>query len=258
MRVLVVEDDLHPHGGQERCLLECTEELAARGHEIDLFYRASGESFAEYNRFCRNVHHIPGHLLDGRAPVRSVVRWIRSTRIAARGSHDIVYINQHQDSPFGAAVAILKRIPLVCHLHLPPPVGRGIQWRLARPTIARYIAVSHHTRTQYLARGVAPTRIEVVHNGIDLERYQELDSPQCAAFRRALGIPLGAFVVLYAGRLDPGKGVEVLIDAFNRLGLTPDKGRLLIAGGPRLHRDAGSMYEPTSRWSTPWTGSSVS
>jgi glycosyltransferase involved in cell wall biosynthesis len=87
---------------------------------------------------------------------------------------------------------------------------------------------------------VAPARIQVVHNGIDLDRYREPDSTQRAAFRRSLGIPPGAFVVLYAGRLDPEKGVEILIDAFNLLGLAPEKGRLLIVGAPRLHRDVGA------------------
>ena len=240
MRVLVVEDDLHPHGGQERCLLEFTAGLSGRGHQIDLLYRSFGESFDEYRRFCRDIHRIPGHLLEGRRPVQSVLRWLRSTSIAARGEHDIVYINQHQDSPFGAAVATLKRIPLVCHLHQAPPAGWGIQWALARSKITRYIAVSHHTRAQYLARGVPPSLIDIVHNGIDLCRYRETDVSQRAASRRALDIPLAAFVVLYAGRLDPEKGIEDLIDAYALLGLSPDQGRLVVAGAPRNHRDAAA------------------
>lgn len=250
MRVLIIEDDLHLYGGQERCLLEVTAELANRGHEIDLLYRSPGESLVEYRRFCREIRRVPGHLIEGRRPVGSILRWLRTTGIAARGRHDIVYINQHQDAPFGAAVATLKRIPLVCHLHLPPPAGRGIQWALARSKITRYITVSHHTRTQYVARGVAPSRIDVVHNGIDLDRYREPEAAQRAAFRRAHGIPLETFVVLYAGRLDPEKGIDVLIDAYALLGLSPAEGRLMIAGAPRNHRDAAAAREYVAALST--------
>ena len=52
---------------------------------------------------------------------------------------------------------------------------------------------------------------------IDLDRYDEPDSTERAAFRRALGIRPETFVVLYAGRLDAEKGIEVLIDAIQGL-----------------------------------------
>ncbi len=243
MRILVVEDELHPHGGQERCLLEYTAELAARGHVIDLLYRSPGESLPEYTRFCGSVRQIPGHLLASRDLRSGLLHWLQSARIATSELHDVVYINQHQDSPFGAAVAALQRVPLVCHLHQPPPAGRGLQWRLARRKIARYIAVSHHTRAQYVARGVSPQCIDVVQNGIDLNRYREPDPAQTAAFRRALGIPCDAFVVLYAGRLDIEKGIEVLIEAYETLRIPPAQGRLVIVGAPRNHRDCRAAQE---------------
>jgi glycosyltransferase involved in cell wall biosynthesis len=50
--------------------------------------------------------------------------------------------------------------------------------------------------------------------------------------RRALGVPADAFVTLYLGRVAPEKGVDVLVRAWNSLGLTPDEGRLLIVGPP--------------------------
>lgn len=48
--------------------------------------------------------------------------------------------------------------------------------------------------------------------------------------RRALGVPPDAFVALYLGRVVPYKGVDVLVRAWDRLGLSPDEGRLLIVG----------------------------
>ncbi len=55
--------------------------------------------------------------------------------------------------------------------------------------------------------------------------------------------------MLYAGRLDREKGIEVLIDAYESLGLPPDGGCLVMAGAPRNHREpeAGHAYAASLR-----------
>ena len=235
MRVLMVEDDLHPYAGQERSQFANARALAARGHEIDLIYRAPGELLAEYQTFCHSLRRAPGHLLDLRTPLRSSVSWLRTTALAVRSRYDIVYINQYQDAPFGAAVSTLERIPLVCHLRQPPPSGVGIQWPVARSRVSRCVAVSFHTRAQYVGHGMPAERIEVVHNGIDLDVFHP-DRSRGMSWRRSHGIEDDEFLVLYVGRLDPEKGIETLLDAHARMDLSPRACRLVLAGGPRNHQ----------------------
>ncbi|HYA68877.1 MAG TPA: glycosyltransferase family 4 protein, partial [Acidimicrobiales bacterium] len=80
-------------------------------------------------------------------------------------------------------------------------------------------------------------RIDVVYNGIVADDYPVGGAEELARARAELGIDPGAFVVLFCGRLDAEKGLEVLLDAWGRLGLAPAEGRLVILGLPVLHPD---------------------
>jgi glycosyltransferase involved in cell wall biosynthesis len=69
-------------------------------------------------------------------------------------------------------------------------------------------------------------------NGVDASRFAP--TPQivrrAAQLRRQLGIPLGAPVVLFVGRLTCDKGIPELIEAFSQLAVRFPELRLLLAG----------------------------
>jgi D-inositol-3-phosphate glycosyltransferase len=78
-----------------------------------------------------------------------------------------------------------------------------------------------------------PARVEVVHPGVDLGVFRPFDA---AAERARLGLPADAQVLLFAGRLQPLKGPDVLLRAVAALlDRAPDlRSRLVvpIVGGP--------------------------
>lgn len=76
--------------------------------------------------------------------------------------------------------------------------------------------------------GVAPSRLRVIRNGVDLTIYQ----PQvnAAAARASLGLPEGGFVVGSAGRLAPEKDLAVLVRAIDQARRMRDDVRLVLAG----------------------------
>jgi D-inositol-3-phosphate glycosyltransferase len=78
-----------------------------------------------------------------------------------------------------------------------------------------------------------PGRVEVVHPGVDLQVFRPRDTH---AAREHLGLPPDAHVVLFAGRLQPLKGPDVLLRAVARLlEHQPDlRTRLVVpvVGGP--------------------------
>ncbi|MFF3494396.1 glycosyltransferase [Streptomyces sp. NPDC002795] len=97
--------------------------------------------------------------------------------------------------------------------------------RLGRATIAVSPAVAERLRRW----GVAPHRVHVVPNGVDVPRFA-FDAAARAATRRELGLPADAFVIGGVGRLVAGKRFDVLIDALRDL---PGDVRLLLVGtGP--------------------------
>jgi glycosyltransferase involved in cell wall biosynthesis len=62
-----------------------------------------------------------------------------------------------------------------------------------------------------------------------------------ARARDVLGLPQEGFIALYFGRLDPEKGIDVLLEGWRRLGLGGDD-RLLLVGSPSTHLHDGDSY----------------
>ncbi|WP_393082889.1 glycosyltransferase [Streptomyces sp. LN704] len=96
--------------------------------------------------------------------------------------------------------------------------------RLGRSTVAVSPTVADRLRRW----GVPGPRIEVVPNGIDVDRFR-FDPVLRERTRRRLGLPADAYVVGGVGRLAAGKRFDVLIRALAQL--PPDHWLLLVGGG---------------------------
>ena len=60
----------------------------------------------------------------------------------------------------------------------------------------------------------APERVGVVPGGVDLDRFRIIPGNQA---RNLLGIPPSSWVILYAGRFDPLKGIDTIIESIGSL-----------------------------------------
>lgn len=100
-------------------------------------------------------------------------------------------------------------------------------WRGCRCFVGNSPSVVEH-----LARyaGIAGDRLRLVRGGVDASRFAGVHPVD----RRALGVPEDARLVLWTGRLDPVKGLAVLLDAFARLHPSEHAAHLLLAGSGSL------------------------
>jgi glycosyltransferase involved in cell wall biosynthesis len=76
----------------------------------------------------------------------------------------------------------------------------------------KIIVVSNATKNYVLSLGADPEKIEVLHNGVDLNRFK----PQTGikdGIRKKLGIPKDAIVVLTVRRLVYKNGIDTLIES---------------------------------------------
>lgn len=76
-------------------------------------------------------------------------------------------------------------------------------WNGAQHLIDHFITVSEFQKRQMVAMGIDENRLSTVHNFLDLSKYSQS--------------PIIGDYVLYFGRLEKEKGLEVLLDAFEHL-----------------------------------------
>jgi glycosyltransferase involved in cell wall biosynthesis len=112
----------------------------------------------------------------------------------------------------------------------------------------RIIAVSHAVHDAMRRRGVDYPNIQVVHNGIDLSRYQLNETPD--QLRQKHNIPAGVPVIGVVGNIREWKGQETLVRATALLAekypgirclLVGDCGKADRAYGERLERIAREL-----------------
>ncbi|MER3390176.1 MAG: glycogen synthase [Microcella sp.] len=91
------------------------------------------------------------------------------------------------------------------------------------------VAVSDGMRRDILRcyPGLDDSRVSVIHNGIDLDRWRRVDDPAAV---RALGIDPDRPSVVFVGRITRQKGLPYLLEAARRL--PPEVQLILCAGAP--------------------------
>ena len=91
------------------------------------------------------------------------------------------------------------------------------------------IAVSHGMRADILRSypAIDPAKVRVVHNGIDLERWQPVDDPELV---RSFGVDPARPSVIFVGRITRQKGLPYLLAAARLL--PPEVQLILCAGAP--------------------------
>ncbi len=238
MRILMYAESLARKGGTEISSMQIARALSERGNTVDVFYEHDGELHSEYLSFCRSVS--ASRMSVGKLSARDGARILPAIWSGARRRPDVIYAHRFRDVITGRLTGTLARAPVVCHLR--DVFHDGTTPRLAKWG-DRYIAVSGATRDSWVADGLDSSRVEVVHSGIDPSQYPFGGAAERAKAREALGIAPDLFVAVYYGRVDVDKGMDLLLDAWRRLGMSPDEGLLVIQGNPVLARDPDAYLQ---------------
>jgi glycosyltransferase involved in cell wall biosynthesis len=196
---------------------------------------------------------IPFHRVDIAAGFS--LEALRRIRSLAAGV-DILHVHGARAALFGrlAVLSLGKRRPRVMYTihgfaapHYGPPRRQVLlfveRW-LARVTDA-WICVSHAEQAALLAtRAAEPTRVQVIHNGIDLSRFVGAAAIRGKA-RQAMNLPADAFVITTVCRLNRPRDVTTLLGAFRSVQNDLQRGHLIIVGDgplrPQLERRVRSL-----------------
>ncbi len=135
---------------------------------------------------------------------------LRMASIAKRWHADAIHTNEQLLTNIaGVLASAFAGIPCFSHTRM-----YGIRARLARffiPFVAHFFAMSDFIKNDLLGGGVPPEKISVVHDGVDLDQFQESGSGEDV--RKELGIAPNRCVVSIFGRLVPWKGHAFFLNA---------------------------------------------
>jgi glycosyltransferase involved in cell wall biosynthesis len=93
---------------------------------------------------------------------------------------------------------------------------------------SKVIALTKTEFGQYKNMGVPGDKIEIVPNGINLSEYHKL--PKKGDFRKEYKIKNDEKIILYLGRLNKIKGVDLLINSFSDISKELNNVKLVIVG----------------------------
>ena len=225
-------------GGAERVAVSVVCRLARRGHRAVLCTLTSRVDEEQFTRELRQSD-VLRHDLGARrlAEPRACVAYLR---FLLRSGFNVVHAHGQDAWILAAAIRRVTSVPLVLTRHVldePAETWRlSLRRRCALAAARRgdaLVAPSSATaeRLAELA-GICSSRIHVIPNGVDLDRFELRDAPTTRAdLRRTLGLSGHQPMVLVPAVLRQGKGHDVLLDALPLIQAECPEVRIVLAGG---------------------------
>jgi D-inositol-3-phosphate glycosyltransferase len=221
-------------GGMNVYVIELAKRLVRHGLEVDIFTRATSSALDPVVEACEGVtvRHIHAGPFEGltkhELPAQLCVfarEVLRTEAAQPVGHYDVVHSHYWLSGQVGALARDRWGVPLVHSMHtmakvkndaladgdVPEPLARLIGEEQVVEAADMLIANTDIEAKQLIELYDAdPSRVEVVHPGVDLDVFRP--APQAQA-RADLGLPTDADVLLFAGRIQPLKAPDVLLRA---------------------------------------------
>jgi glycosyltransferase involved in cell wall biosynthesis len=237
-------------GGAERVAVSLARRLAQRGYPTALCTLTSRHDthLADELRHAGVTRY---DLAARRLSDSSAV--FRYFRLLARAGIDVVHAHGQDAWILGSVARRLTSVPLILTRHvLDEPADswrQSLRRRCALDAVHRadaLVAPSSATadRLAQLA-GICTSRIHLIPNGIDLERFHRAGGAAAREeLRRALGFAANQRVVLVPALLRQGKGHDVLLDALPAIRCVVPNVTVVFAGGGEREAELRQRAEP--------------
>jgi glycosyltransferase involved in cell wall biosynthesis len=220
-------------GGSDQALLRMVRSLPSDEFDCHIAVPSPSPLHAEFDAAGATLHVVPMRRLS---TSHGALDWAaygagwpigvtRLVRLIRRLDVDVVHTNSLH-SLYGWAAAALTRRPHVWHAR-EIVVQSGAALRLER-SLARRFATTVICMSRAVAGQLDQRNVEIMYETADPGEFR----PELAGgFRAGAGIPDDAPLAGAAGRLDSWKGVDVLLDAYERAKPERREMHLIVAGG---------------------------
>lgn len=203
-------------GGVRRLIADEMHELTARGHRVVLIYFEKDENAAlvEDGLNREDCIHLPYPRMRGMRSLINLIVLLKKVR------PDVVYTHMWFANTVGRVAAYLARVSKIFAFEhsIYDSVKPNRQFfidRLLQRLSSAVIAVSEAVKDSLIAHGIDPARIEVIRNGVSLQRYATSASRE--VLRSQMNLPQHAFVFVFIGRLIKDKAVDLMLRAVARV-----------------------------------------
>lgn len=217
-------------GGTERQVLNLVKHLDYSKFDLQFgCFRRHGQFLSEVEKLGIPISEYDVHSLYNH---RSVWHRLRLAKLLRRTRADIVHSYGFYSSVFAVPAARLAGVPLiVCSVRdtgeLLTPLQKRVQTAVCH--MADSVLVNADAVRRWLiTQGIKDDKIEVIHNGIDLSRFEHISGG--AAVRQELSIPQHAPIVAMFSRLNRMKGVEYFMQAAAAVSTALPEARFLVVG----------------------------
>jgi len=219
--------------------------MGRRAHTMDIFTRRTDAHIPRItviDERTRVIQITAGPLDAGKTHLRSFLPQFRDGVLAFQKqggrTYDLVHSHYWLSGWVGQTLKTAWQVPHVImfhtlgevknrhHLDELEPVSRIAGERMVAHSADRVICASQGEKEMLGSLyGVPPSRVTVVPCGVDTDVFRPLDK---ADVRRRLGLSPKERIVLFVGRIEPLKGIDVLLRAVSNL---DGRFRVLVIGG---------------------------
>jgi len=237
-------------------VVETSTRIAETGIEVEIYTRATSSSLPPSVELAPGVtvrhvtagpfegltkDQLPGQLCAVTAGL------LRAEASRPEGWFDLIHSHYWLSGQVGWLASERWNVPLVHSMHTmarvknaelaagdtPEPEVRVIGEQQVVDAATRLVANTVDEKRQLVELyGADPSRIDVVHPGVDLATFSPGDR---AAARRTKGVASDSIVLLFVGRIQPLKAPDVLLGAAAVMAQDPairERLRVVVCGGP--------------------------
>jgi len=229
-------------GGTERYMNQLAAHLCERGHAVSIVCRSHEAPPHPGVRFVRLRRRTLGSAWRMWAFARAVEAHVGAASydlvvgLGKTWTHDVVRLGGGCHASYLELAHRDAQRPLERWLGLDAPKQRlalEIERRALAPCAFRRAICNARMVQRDLERrhGAPSERIDVIHNGVDLERFHpRLRAAEGAALRAELGLAVAQPLVLFLGTGYGRKGLRELLEAFPALRARAPRAQLLVVG----------------------------
>ena len=118
------------------------------------------------------------------------------------------------------------------------PFG-NLKLKIIKKSFDAFVVPGNEVLIEIISAGFPKDKIHLIPNGVDINIFKPVNSIDKIELRKKLNIPTGGFICIYAGRIEKGKGLDILLHSWKNMN---NNIHLLIIGEGKLLKNFRSSF----------------